>query len=275
MVAHRTPQPGMANQRPIRVIEVRGVHVVLDFDVARLFSVDTRKLNQQVNRNKPRFGDDFAFRLTKDEARYLRSQDVIPSSDWGGPRYPPFAFTEHGVVMAATVLRSKTAIEAAHHIVRTFVALRRGTDELAFLPNNDALVDKAGEASPSHRLSARLNAALGHVLDAMVDPAGGLTVREEAKAVAAEGIKSLKAYLRRPGIKNDRTRAELRQIMAEAESIEVETVRKRTENQHRQLALLAKKLRLLLQAQHYAQTGSVEGLLVVLSDLEGNGHRQA
>jgi hypothetical protein len=117
-------------------------------------------------------------------------------------------------------------------------------------------------------LMTKLNVALGHVLDAIVDPEESRTVRDEAKAIAAEGLKSLKEYLKTAGISNEKTLAEVRRIMAEAESIEVETARKRTENQHRQLALLAKKLRLVIQAQHYAETGSIEGLLVVLTDLE-------
>jgi hypothetical protein len=110
--------------------------------------------------------------------------------------------------------------------------------------------------------------ALGHVLDAIIDPEEAKTVREEARAVAAEGLKSLKEYLKRAGIGNEKGLAEVRRIMAEAESIEVETARKRTENQHRQLALLAKKLRLVIQAQLYAESGSIDGLMVVLSDLE-------
>lgn len=77
-----------------------------------------------------------------------------------------------------------------------------------------------------------------------------------------------KEYLKRAGISNEKTLAEVRRIMAEAESIEVDTAKKRTENQHRQLALLAKKLRLVIQAQAYAETGSIEGLMAVLADLE-------
>jgi ORF6N domain len=88
------------------VHDLRGERVVLDIDVARLFAVETRKLNQQVTRNKDKFGDDFAFRLTNAEFENLKSQNVIASSAWGGARHPPIAFTEHGVVMAATVLKS-------------------------------------------------------------------------------------------------------------------------------------------------------------------------
>jgi hypothetical protein len=114
----------------------------------------------------------------------------------------------------------------------------------------------------------KLNLALGHVLDAIVDQEAGTTVRDEAKAIASEGLKALKEYIKTAGINNEKTLAEVRRIMAEAEGIEIDSARKRTENQHRQLALLAKKLKLVIQAQHYAETGSAEGLMAVLSDLE-------
>jgi hypothetical protein len=88
-----------------RIHEIRGEKVVLDRDVARLFGVETKVFNQQVKRNKSKFGTDFAFRLTEGEFTNLRSQTAI--SGWGGARYRPMVFTEHGVVMAATILHSK------------------------------------------------------------------------------------------------------------------------------------------------------------------------
>ncbi len=95
-------------------------------------------------------------------------------------------------------------------------------------------------------------------------------MKSEAKVIAAEGLKSIKSYLRTTEIQNEKTLAEIRKIVAEAESIEVATAEKRTQNQHKELALLAKKLRLVLQAQQHAESGSVEGLIKVLDDLEGS-----
>jgi hypothetical protein len=250
------------------VYEVRGERVVLDQDVARLFGVETKRLNEQVNRNKEKFGEDYSFRVTKDELEFLRSQNATSSPDWGGPRYLPRAFTEHGVVMAATILRSPQAIQATRLIVRTFVDARREAWERETTMRSGGQLQLGLDAPTRQGLMTKLNMALGNVLDAIVDPRDGSSVRDEAREIAAEGLQSLKEYLKKAGINNEKTLAEVRRIMAEAESIEVETVKKRTENQHRQLALLAKKLRLVIQAQHYAETGSVEGLLVVLSDLE-------
>ena len=90
---------------------------------------------QAVARNAARFPDDFAFRLSEEENRILRSQIVISRSSWGGRRYPPYAFTEQGVAMLSSVLRSDRAIAVNIEIVRTFVALRRVVDARESLLN--------------------------------------------------------------------------------------------------------------------------------------------
>jgi len=170
--------------------------------------------------------------------------------------------------MAATIVKSPKAIQATRLIVHTFVAVRREAWEKETLKKRGGQPPLALVAPTRQGLKTRLNVALGNVLDAIIDPEESKTVKDEAREIAAEGLKSLKEYIKRAGINNEKTLAEVRRIMAEAEGIEVETSRKRTENQHRQLALLAKKIRLVIQAQHYAETGSIEGLMVVLSDLE-------
>ena len=98
----------------VQIYEFRGKPVVVDQDLARFFGIETKALNQQVKRNEDKFSDDFAFRLAKEEFADLKSQKVTSSSDWGGTRYPPNVFTEHGVVMAATVLKSPRAVKAQH-----------------------------------------------------------------------------------------------------------------------------------------------------------------
>ena len=104
------------------ILLIRGQKVMLDEDLAQIYGVSTRQLNQQVTRNKDRFPEDFMFRLTKEEFEGLRSQFVI--SKRGGRRYPPNAFTEHGAVMLASVLNSPIAVEASVQVVRAFVRLR-------------------------------------------------------------------------------------------------------------------------------------------------------
>jgi hypothetical protein len=108
-------------ERSIRVL--RGEHVLLDADLAVLYGVETKVLVQAVKRNLERFPDDFMFQLTREEHEILRSQSV--TSSWGGRRTPPYAFTEHGVTMLASVLHSERAVAVSIEIVRAFVQMRR------------------------------------------------------------------------------------------------------------------------------------------------------
>jgi hypothetical protein len=113
---------------PVEQIEkaihfIRGERVILDADLARLYGVATRALVQAVKRNLQRFPKDFTFQLSLDEFKFLRSQIVISKSR-GGRRYMPYAFTEHGAIMAANVLNSKRAVRMSVFVVRAFVKLR-------------------------------------------------------------------------------------------------------------------------------------------------------
>jgi len=105
-----------------RICSARGQRVMLSPDLAELYGVQTKVLLQAVRRNINRFPEDFAFQLTQDEFAILRSQNV--TSSWGGTRYAPFAFTEQGVAMLSSVLRSERAVAVNIEIMRTFVKLR-------------------------------------------------------------------------------------------------------------------------------------------------------
>ncbi len=107
-----------------KILTLRGQQVMLDRDLAKLYQVENRVLNQAVKRNLERFPDDFMFQLEKDEFTNLKSQIVISSSDHGGIRKMPYAFTEEGIYMLATVLRSPIAVETSINIIRTFKKLR-------------------------------------------------------------------------------------------------------------------------------------------------------
>lgn len=110
-----------------KIYEIRGQKVMLDFDLAEMYEIETRVLNQSVRRNIERFPDDFMFQLTNAEANSLKdrltSQIVI--SNKGGNRYAPFAFTEQGVAMLSGILRSPRAIEVNINIMRAFVHMRQ------------------------------------------------------------------------------------------------------------------------------------------------------
>ena len=105
-----------------KIYLIRNRKVMLDNDLAELYEVETRRLNEQVKRNINRFPDDFMFQLTKQEFENLKSQ--IVTSSWGGRRKLPYAFTEHGVLMLSSVLNSDRAIKVNIHIMRIFTRLR-------------------------------------------------------------------------------------------------------------------------------------------------------
>ena len=107
-----------------KIFEIRGCKVMLDFDLALLYSVETRILKQAVRRNNNRFPEDFMFTLTETEINQLVSQSVIPSkSNFGGAL--PFAFTEQGIAMLSSVLNSEKAIKVNISIIRAFVTYRQ------------------------------------------------------------------------------------------------------------------------------------------------------
>ena len=125
-----------------KIFEIRGQKVMLDFDLAQLYEIETKVLKQSIRRNLNRFPSDFMFELTPDEFTSLRSQ--IVTSSWGGTRYLPFAFTEHGVTMLASILNSDKAININIQIVRAFIALRNWAlnykelaDKIAQLENDN------------------------------------------------------------------------------------------------------------------------------------------
>ncbi len=107
-----------------RIYFIRGQKVMLDSDLAELYGVATKVLVQAVKRNAKRFPEDFMFQLANQDVPVLRSQIVTSSSQHGGRRYLPYVFTEHGAIMAASMLNSDRAIEVSIHVVRAFVRLR-------------------------------------------------------------------------------------------------------------------------------------------------------
>jgi len=119
-----------------KIYELRGQRVMLDYDLAALYGVETRRLNEQVKRNIERFPEDFMFQLNREEFKNLTSQ--IATSSWGGMRKLPYAFTELGVAMLSSVLRSEIAIQVNIGIMRAFVSLRH----LILLPDTSDRLKK-------------------------------------------------------------------------------------------------------------------------------------
>ena len=121
-VANSDQLPKVIDIKPmIRV--VRGQQVMIDRDLALLYGVETKRLNEQVKRNIERFPDDFMFQLSKEDVEILKSQNA--TSSWGGDRRLPYAFTEQGIAMLSSVLKSQTAVDVNIRIMRAFVSMRR------------------------------------------------------------------------------------------------------------------------------------------------------
>ena len=110
-----------------KIYIIRGKQVMLDRDLAELYEVETRRLNEQVKRNVDRFPDDFMFQLTKDGLENWMSQFATSNKEVMGLRKPPYVFTEEGVYMLATVLKSSVAAQTSIEIIRTFTKLREFT----------------------------------------------------------------------------------------------------------------------------------------------------
>ena len=152
-----------------RILVVRKQKVILDSDLAELYGVPVKRLNQQVKRNQERFPADFVFQLTPKEHEILRLQFATSKDSHGGRRYPPYAFTEHGAIMAATVLNSERAVEMSVFVVRAFVRLRE------MLSTNHELAAKIDELE--RRLDTH-DASIQDLLEAirelmLPDPATG------------------------------------------------------------------------------------------------------
>ena len=109
------------------IYEIRGKQVMIDSDVARLFGYETKYLNRQVQRNQERFPQNYCFRLTEEEYKNLRCQNVTSSleENYGGRRYLPYVFTEYGITMLAGILKSEIAVKASLKIVDAFINMRK------------------------------------------------------------------------------------------------------------------------------------------------------
>lgn len=142
-----------AISRPIHIDSViqlvRDERIILDSDLAKIYGIPTFRLNEAVKRNRDRFPDDFLFQLTKDEHDALTSQIAMSNKGRGGRRTLPYAFTEHGAVMAANILNSERAVQMSIFVVRAFIKMRQT------LAASRALTDKLNELEK--KLTGRLD----------------------------------------------------------------------------------------------------------------------
>lgn len=248
----------------VRTYDLDGARVVLDHDLARLFGVETKRLNEQVRRNPSRF-EGYARQLTVEEHQALRSQIATSKLGRGGRRTLPWAFTEHGVVMAATVLNSDPAIAAMKMVVEVFVRERkRAWAEATGAP--ETLPARALPAG-APGLIPRLQRALESLLDSVVDNRSQATVREEAQEILARSIQHLKDRLNRPGLENQEIAARAANLIAEAETHRAVAAKTHAEAEEIELRTLARKLRLVIEAERALVSEDLQIFLSVLEDL--------
>ena len=151
---HNPDYPSPPLERIVQsILLIRGHKVLLDADLAALYGVTTKRLNEQVQRNRDRFPEEFLFQLTREEHEALRSHFATSNTSRGGRRYLPYVFTEHGTIMAAAVLNTPRAVEMSIYVVRTFVKLRE------VLASNQVLKRKLEELE--QRLGAHDQAITG------------------------------------------------------------------------------------------------------------------
>lgn len=151
-----------------KIFDIRGYKVILDFDLAEMYETETKILKQSVRRNISRFPSDFMFELSENEWEFLRSQ--IVTSNRGGTRYKPFAFTQEGVAMLSSVLRTDKAININISIMRAFVMMRQ------FAADYSDLLDRIND------LERTTNAQFGELYDALTQ----IVSKDQSKEVERE-----------------------------------------------------------------------------------------
>jgi len=275
-------EAALARQAAVAIIgpgQVRREDV--DADLARVCGVETTRLNEQVKRSVERFDGGFDFQATKEDAKVLKSQIATANEEQGrgGRRSLPWLFTEHGVVMAASVINSPRAIEAMRLVVRVFIAAKNQTKAgtgaaLVVAGANRALAPTAQQPTNMvwlggawDSLGPKLQRALDQVLDTVVDHRRQSTVREEAQNLISDSIQNLKERLAKPGLENAELAAKAAKLLAEAEERKSVAAKTHAEADAIEFSTIIQKLRLLLEAEKAMRAESPDAFLAVLREM--------
>lgn len=242
---------------------IRGEHVITDADLAEIYNVKTKVLNQAVKRNIKKFPDDFMFQLNEEEWNNLKSQTVTSSEGkWGGRRTPPYVFTEHGELQVANVINSDLANSISVFVIRAFIDMRAVIalqDQV--LKSQNATSKNAGEEKLGKflgEIGPKLQRAVNRVMDTVIDVNRGTTVREEGQDIISESILSLKERLKKTGLENEEIAARITKLLAEAEKDRAQARKTSAETEQLEFLTMVRKLKLVLEAQKLLQVGSVD-----------------
>lgn len=230
---------------------IRGQEVILAADVARIYGVPTKRINERAKRHPGKFPQDFMFQLTKQEFEELRSQSATSKERRGGTQYLPYAFTEHGVLQIANLINTELADSVSIFVIRAFVEMR-GT----LVAQQKVLARASAKGSEIPRVAIfhgellpKLQTTIGRILESVVDTEKGTTVRDEALDILKESISHLKEILRQKGLQNEEITARVSKLLSEAENQRASARKIRAESEQIEFLNTIRKLRLVLEAQ--------------------------
>lgn len=219
MTGSSKSQDVISSPAALLVVEARGIPVMLDFEVAERFGVQTRTLNQAVARNPEVFTSEHCFRLDKSEANILKSQSVISTGGHGGFKGEPMVYSILGVAQVATHLRSIQARRATDLMIRTFLDVQAQVlagKQLIAVHNPDRLIPEEDPAEDA-AFRKKLRAALNRLLDLTIDVKTGASVGETVGSLTAEGLAHIRERLKTRGLENEKLAAETVLIIQQAE----------------------------------------------------------
>lgn len=255
------------NDRRPAIFLVRGVEVILDSDLAAALGLETKRLNERIERHADLVDDRHCFYLTQDEFAALRSQIATSKPGRGGRQYAPRVFTERGVARVTTFVNTPEALRAADLIIDTFLMVHgrvaAGERQVTIEHASRYHLDEEG-ARQSRDLRKKLMSALSRLLDTVIDIRTSQTIGETAQDLTAGALAHLRERLREKGLENLKLEAETRRILAEAEKIAAEARRTDAEVEGIQLDNLTKRVdmvRKLIELQRDLEPNQLVQLL--------------
>ncbi|MDE8345736.1 MAG: ORF6N domain-containing protein [Acidocella sp.] len=238
-----------ANQPP-RIFRVRGVEVILDSDLTMALGLETKRLNERIDRNSDLVDERHCFHLTPEEFDALRSQSATSKPGRGGRQYPPRVFTDRGVARVTTFINTPESLRAADLITDTFLMVQRqvaaGQRQIAVQNAGQYHADKEA-AEQGRDLRKKLTVALGRLLDTVIDIRTHQTVSETAKDLTAGVLENIRERLKEKGLENLKLEAETRRILAEAEKLAADVRRADAETEGIRLDNLTKRIAMVRQ----------------------------
>lgn len=218
--------PGTTEGSTSLIFELRGYLVMLSSDVAKIFDVETRLINQNIksnNRNNPPlFPEKYAFQLTEEETENLRSLGMISSFTHGGNRVPPWVVTRKGAIRLATIMKSPKAIKAADVFVDIFdeviSGLQNGDKQISVLNPSRLLVDESYKKQ-INSIRGKIAQSVDDLLNTVIDKERDRTVKDELGEIADGAIGHLKEWLKKSKLSNDKIEAETLLIIEQTRDI--------------------------------------------------------